>query len=507
MYRKDHDLRSKNLESDRKRNRAGRDAPGPKDMAGLLKNCGIDLSRRQVDQLWTYHQLLREYNEELNLTRIHNFANMVLKLYVDSILPGAMIDLPSPLLDLGTGPGMPGIPLKIAYPHVEMLLAEGRGKRVDFLRIAVERLGLDGVGVIDRAITPSFEQPVAGVITRAVETIAQTLDHIRGCLASGGPAIFMKGPNCDEEVRAAAAGESKYRESYRLVRDESYRIPNTSHERRLVVFQRLDRPVWAVKADIMKRHVTRTIESDQNDLFKDLKKLLTARGVRKLGKTLIFGQRQASEILRDFPEKCRAWVGRGDESPPPEDAPEHLAWYRLAPPLFEQIDVFGTHSPFLLADLPDIEAWEPSSGLPEGCALLIPFQDPENVGAVVRSAAAFGVKRIILLAESAHPFHPKALRASGANAFRVEFLQGPALASLPENLPLLPLSAEGADLARADFPESFGFLPGMEGPGLPEAWRKRAVSIPIAPGVESLNAATAAAIAMYVWSRSKGGST
>ena len=98
-------------------------------MAALLERSGIKLSEHQLDQLWLYHKLLRRYNPELNLTRIHNFTNMVLKLYVDSILPGTLMDLPSPLLDLGTGPGMPGIPLKIAYPNLEILLAESRKNR------------------------------------------------------------------------------------------------------------------------------------------------------------------------------------------------------------------------------------------------------------------------------------------------------------------------------------------------------------------------------------------
>ena len=84
------------------------------EMEALLERADISLSNTQLGQLWAYHQLLRRYNPKLNLTRIHNFANMVIKLYVDSLLPGRMVALPSPLLDIGTGPGMPGIPLKIA---------------------------------------------------------------------------------------------------------------------------------------------------------------------------------------------------------------------------------------------------------------------------------------------------------------------------------------------------------------------------------------------------------
>ncbi len=141
-----------------------------------------------------------------------------------------------------------------------------------------------------------------------------------------------------------------------------------------------------------------------------------------------------------------------------------------------------------------------------GCSLLVPFQDPENVGAVVRSAAAFGAAEVILLAESAHPFHPKALRASGGAALEVVFREGPALSELPEDLPILSLSAEGTPLQSAEFPPAFGLLAGMEGPGLPERWRRRSLRIPIRPEVESLNAAAAVSVALYEWKRRMGGS-
>jgi 16S rRNA (guanine527-N7)-methyltransferase len=130
-------------------------------MDALLKKSGIHLHWDRLEQLWTYHQLLRQYNPELNLTRIHNFTYMVLKLYVDSILPGQLMDLPSPLLDLGTGPGMPGIPLKIAYPQLTLLLAESRQKRVAFLKTVVEKLNFPDVEVVGEGITPHFERPVA----------------------------------------------------------------------------------------------------------------------------------------------------------------------------------------------------------------------------------------------------------------------------------------------------------------------------------------------------------
>jgi tRNA G18 (ribose-2'-O)-methylase SpoU len=185
------------------------------------------------------------------------------------------------------------------------------------------------------------------------------------------------------------------------------------------------------------------------------------------------------------------------------DSPAHLSWYQLYPALFQTLDIFGTDAPLLVVTTPSIPVWEPSEGFPEGCSVLVPFQDPENVGTVIRSSVAFGASRIILLAESAYPYHPKAIRASGGAVLHAELFQGPSIEDLPEDLPLVPLSSEGKDIALFTFPRSFGLLPGMEGPGLPDNWRRRAVAIPIKHEVESLNASTATAVALYVWSRSE----
>lgn len=476
--------------------RLAADLPAIEDMGALLLKCGIQLDHRQLKCLWMYHGLLREYNPILNLTRIRNFKNMVLKLYADALLPANMLDLPSPLLDLGTGPGMPGIPLKIYRPHLEILLAESREKRADFLRHAVDHLKLTDIRVVAGRITPRFEEPVAGVITRAVETIARTLERISGCLDRDGRVIFMKGPHCDAEITAASAAFSN---TYALVIDRQYGIPHTAHQRRLLVYRRLDEPLLRRRARATTAYAVRTISSGQNPLFKHCRKLLTGRGIRKLGQALVAGVKPVSETLTGAPQRCEAWLSC--DEPPPSGGPPHLKWFRFSPALFRELDTFGTHSPLLLITLPDIRPWEPLEGFLPGCSLMIPFQNPDNVGAAIRSAAAFGASQVILLAESAHPFHPRALRASGGSVLRVQLRQGPTLDKLPADLPIMALSPEGADIRQAAFPPSFGLLAGIEGPGLPAAWRRRALGIPISPAVESLNAAAAVAVALYEWKR------
>lgn len=481
--------------------------PRRSSLDALLRGCGIVLDADQVDALWTYHRMLREANADLNLTRIHNFENMVLKHYVDSLLVLRYAELPSPLVDMGSGPGLPGIPLKIARPRVRMILAEPRGARATFLETVRDRLQLPDVEVYAGRVGPKFPHRVQGVITRAVASVAETLDRVAECLEVGGQMLLMKGPDCDREIEAAAQSHGA---AFRKVGDHGYKIPGTDHERRLLIYRRLDAPAPATFAmpDRLHDGPIRELASAANATFKMAVDLLTARGIRKHGRALISGSRVVSEVLGRFPGRVEGWLSLAD-GPPPPPAPEGKAgqdrpiWFRMSEPLFKELDQAGTRSPLLLVKVPKLADWNDAAPWPAGCTLFVPFQDPENVGAVIRSAAAFGVARVVLLREAAHPFHPKAARAAGTALFQVALEQGPSIQDLAAtSCPVWSLDSHGPDIAGVTFPERFGLIVGVEGPGLPDRLRDGPTAqIPMEPGVESLNAATATAVALYAWRR------
>jgi 16S rRNA (guanine(527)-N(7))-methyltransferase RsmG len=477
--------------------------PGRKSLERVLRRCGIILSPNQYDALWTYHQMLRAANAELNLTRIHNFENIVLKHYADSLLVLNFEELPSPLIDMGSGPGLPGIPLKIARPGVEMILAEPRGARAEFLQAVCDRLKLERVEIFAGKVGPKFPRTVAGVITRAVASIPETLDRVSTCLEPGGRMLFMKGPDCDAEIAEARQTHAK---SFRLLADHAYQIPGTPHDRRLVVYEHQEGPARRVcpETEHGATHagLVREVSSAANPTFKLCRDLLTGRGVRKHGRAILAGPRQTAEVLARSPDRAEAWLTDAKGEPPP--APT-LAWFRLANSLFRALDLSGTHAPLLLVRVPEMPDWSDGDPWPEGCTLFVPFQDPENVGAVIRSAAAFGVARVVLLRGAAHPFHPKSARAAGPALFQVSMRQGPSIQNLAaRQAPLIALATDGPEIGTEPFPDHFGLVPGVEGPGLPphlrDGPRRR---IAIEPGVESLNAATATAIALFAWRQSR----
>jgi len=200
----------------------------------LLSERGIDLCGAQLDLLARFHNLLVERNKTHNLTRIWGLHDIVLKHYVDSLLVLRFLpELPSPLLDLGSGAGFPGIPLKIASSGTELLLAEAQQKKAEFLREACAALALPGLGVIGRSVDKGLDVPVQGVISRAVERIRETLRQVRPFLPPGALVIFMKGPSVDEEKQQAARGLG---DAFVEVADHAYALPGTEMGRRLVVY-------------------------------------------------------------------------------------------------------------------------------------------------------------------------------------------------------------------------------------------------------------------------------
>jgi len=244
------------------------------------------------------------------------------------------------------------------------------------------------------------------------------------------------------------------------------------------------------------------INSERNRTFRVLLSLVKARGIRKHGKAILSGPKQIREVLADFPAECEGIIDTDGGDPDPEGAAKPLPRYRLAHPLFRQLDAFHAGPPLLLIRAVPHAEWK-TVGRSQGCTLCVPFQDPANVGAVIRTAAAFGVSRVVMLKEAAHPFLPKSLRAAGSSIFRVPLLIGPGLGQLNAcGLPLIALSPEGLNIDEFRFPPSFCLVPGLEGLGLPENLNPSAVlSVAMEQGVESLNAALATGIALYAWRR------
>jgi 16S rRNA (guanine527-N7)-methyltransferase len=200
----------------------------------LLRRHGVELKKETLGKLWLFHGLLRESNKDQDLTRLNAFETIVERHYADCIIINSFVQTwPSKMLDIGSGAGFPGIPLKLVQPQINLILCEPRPNRINFLNMAIEKLGLQGISVFGHKVTSaSMKEPVDGIICRAFGSIAETLPRIGSSLKKGGMAYFMKGPAVKEELRNWKSKE------YKMAETHFYAIPNSSQKRSLVVFQK-----------------------------------------------------------------------------------------------------------------------------------------------------------------------------------------------------------------------------------------------------------------------------
>ncbi len=199
------------------------------------------ITHDQRHQLARLHLMLMAEQHERNFTRLLTLRDVGLKHFVDCLIVPQVLreaghPLRFPLLDVGTGPGFPGVPLKILFPLERIILAEGVQKRVEFLKLLRDELQLPRLDILGRNINDEVFLPVQAVITRAVEDASNTLGNVIQCLQTGGQVVLMKGPNCTPEIQPAL---DQWGEYYRLQADLAYVLPNTTQERRLLVFEKI----------------------------------------------------------------------------------------------------------------------------------------------------------------------------------------------------------------------------------------------------------------------------
>lgn len=205
-------------------------------MADIFRNHNFKCSHEERMKLAHFYEILMKNQEHQNFTRLMKLTDVAIKHFIDSLIITEMVDLKFPLIDVGTGPGFPGIPLKIRYPKEKILLGEGVQKRVEFLKQVRSELQLTNLDIIGRNINEHFVYPVNGVITRAVEDISNTLRNTLSCVQVGGEVYFMKGPNVDSEIEKAVL---EFSEFYEMTHNLAYDLPKTENHRRLVVFKKI----------------------------------------------------------------------------------------------------------------------------------------------------------------------------------------------------------------------------------------------------------------------------
>ena len=174
----------------------------------LFSSQNIQLSDAQAEQFNNYAELLVEWNQKINLTAITEPQEIEEKHFLDSCLPFADIDIPkfASVVDVGTGAGFPGIPLKIIRPDIGLTLVDSLQKRITFLETCCAQLGVVAKTIHGRAeelgrsdMRESFDIATA----RAVARLSVLCEYCLPFVKVGGVFVALKGRDCAEEIRLA----------------------------------------------------------------------------------------------------------------------------------------------------------------------------------------------------------------------------------------------------------------------------------------------------------------
>ena len=174
---------------------------------------GIDMDGKQVERFRSYYDELTVWNATVNLTAVSGWEEVQTRHFLDSLavasaLPATVLDGSERLLDVGTGAGFPGLPLKLAYPRIDLALLEATAKKTAFLVHVVKTLGLEGVEVVtgraeDEAHRPEMRERFGAVVSRAVARLDVLAELCLPFCSVGGVMIAQKGPQVEEELRQA----------------------------------------------------------------------------------------------------------------------------------------------------------------------------------------------------------------------------------------------------------------------------------------------------------------
>ncbi|WNC68541.1 16S rRNA (guanine(527)-N(7))-methyltransferase RsmG [Thalassotalea nanhaiensis] len=202
------------------------------ELTALLNKTDLTISNEQVSKLVGYVELLHKWNKAYNLTSVRDPSEMLVKHILDSLINGPHLNGNS-FIDVGTGPGLPGIPLAILYPNKNFVLLDSLGKRVTFLKQVVYQLKLENVTPVQSRVEKYLpEVPFDGVLSRAFASLEDMITWCQHLIDDKGRFYALKGLYPADELDSMPAG-------IELVESFTLTVPELEGQRHLIELKKI----------------------------------------------------------------------------------------------------------------------------------------------------------------------------------------------------------------------------------------------------------------------------
>ena len=232
-------------------------------MMKSINKYSLNIDKNQLHQYYLYMNLLLNWNEKMNLTAITEPTEIIIKHFIDSLTVALYINEKTKVLDIGTGAGFPGIPLKIYNPNIELTLVDSLNKRLIFLEEVIKELNLNNIYTIharaeELGKNEKYREKYDIVVSRAVANLEILSEYMLPFVKIGGKCICMKGPNIEEELTNSKAIIKKL--GGKIEKIEEINLENNTIKRNLIIIKKINetpamypRRMDKIKKDISKK--------------------------------------------------------------------------------------------------------------------------------------------------------------------------------------------------------------------------------------------------------------
>lgn len=209
-----------------------------------LNLLSITYNQEQIDKFLKYYDMLVEKNKVMNLTAITEFEEVVEKHFIDSLAIVKIVDMKdvNSIIDIGTGAGFPGIPLKIMFPHVKITLIDSLNKRINFLNEVIEKLELDNISAYhgraeDFGRNNDYREKYDLCVSRAVAHLSSLSEYCLPFVRKNGYFISYKAGECEEEINASKNAIKLL--SGRIDKIEKFSLPDSEISRSFIKISKI----------------------------------------------------------------------------------------------------------------------------------------------------------------------------------------------------------------------------------------------------------------------------